>query len=127
MREIVPQLGGEIEYVGPVNDEQKNALLGRAAAMIVPIEWNEPFGIVFAEALACGTPIISCPHGAVPEIVRCGVEGFLVNSVQEACEAVTQLRKIDRADCRKRAEDCFSASVVVGQYEQLYEERISRR
>ena len=68
--EIAPHLGGAIEYVGPVDDQQKNALLGQAAALIVPIEWNEPFGIVFAEALACGTPVISCPRGALPEIVR---------------------------------------------------------
>src|SRR5262249_24404718 len=98
-REIAPQLGGRVEYVGPVDDAHKNALLGEAAAMIVPIEWNEPFGIVFTEALACGTPVISCGRGGLPEIVRPGIDGFLVNSVEEGCDAVINLHKIDRAAC----------------------------
>jgi glycosyltransferase involved in cell wall biosynthesis len=123
-REIAPHLGSEIEYVGPVNDQQKNALLGQAAALIVPIEWNEPFGIVFAEALACGTPVISSPRGALPEIVRQGVDGFLVTTIEEACSAVAMIEKIDRRDCRQRAEDCFSAAIVSAQYEQLYQERL---
>jgi len=119
--EIVPHLGRDgIEYVGTVNDAQKNALLGTAAAMIVPIEWEEPFGIVFAEALACGTPVISCPLGALPEILRPGIDGFLVNNVDSACTAIQNLPQIDRCNCRQRAEECFSASFVVKQYEQLY-------
>jgi glycosyltransferase involved in cell wall biosynthesis len=88
--------------------------------MIVPIEWEEPFGIVFAEALACGTPVISSPSGALPEIVRPGVDGYLVNSVEEACTAIQNLPKINRRNCRQRAEDCFSASVITDKYEQLY-------
>lgn len=88
--------------------------------MIVPIEWEEPFGIVFAEALACGTPVISCPRGALPEIVRQGIDGYLVNSVEEACAAVAKLSEIDRLNCRQRVEQCFSASAIVEQYEKLY-------
>jgi len=119
--EIAPHLGKDgIEYVGAVNDAQKNKLLGQAAAMIVPIEWDEPFGIVFAEALACGTPVISCPRGALTEIVRPGVDGYLVNSVEEACVAIGHLPKINRHNCRQRVEERFSASVIVEQYEQLY-------
>ena len=118
---IEPHLGKNgIEYVGPVNDDQKNALLGSAAAMVVPIEWDEPFGIVFAEALACGTPVISCPRGALPEIVEHGRHGYLVRSIAEGVEAVGKLPEIDRAACRKRAEDQFSRSVVTRQYEALY-------
>src|SRR5436305_932501 len=109
-----------MEYVGAVDDAKKNKLLGQAAAMIVPIEWDEPFGIVFAEALACGTPVISCPRGALPEIVRNGVDGFLIDNLDEACSAVESLAQIDRLTCRKRAEACFSAQVIVDQYEQLY-------
>jgi glycosyltransferase involved in cell wall biosynthesis len=126
--EIVPHLGKDgIEYIGTVNDEQKNLLLGKAAAMIVPIQWQEPFGIVFAEALACGTPVISCPFGALPEIVRHGIDGYLVNNVEEACVAIDQLSEIDRRNCRQRAEQYFSASVVVEKYEQLYRSLISAK
>jgi glycosyltransferase involved in cell wall biosynthesis len=124
--EIEPELGGRIEYVGPVDDVQKNALLGQAAAMIVPIEWEEPFGIVFAEAMACGTPIISCPRGALPEIVRSGVDGFLINSVEEACEAVSHLHEIDRASCRRRVEQHFSIPVIIAQYERLYQRCVAK-
>ena len=125
-QEIAPQLGDRIEYVGPVDDAQKVSLLGHAAALIVPVEWNEPFGIVFAEALACGTPVISCPRGALPEIVRHGTEGFLVDSISQACEAVESLDAIDRAACRERVEQLFSLPVIATQYEQLYRERIAK-
>jgi glycosyltransferase involved in cell wall biosynthesis len=126
--EIVPHLGKDgIEYVGPVNDAQKNQLLGQAAAMIVPIEWEEPFGIVFAEALACGTPVISCPRGALPEIVRQGVDGYLINSIEEAVSAVKQLPDIDRHNCRQRIEQSFSADVIVEQYEKLYQSILSKK
>ncbi|NJM44753.1 MAG: glycosyltransferase family 4 protein [Alkalinema sp. RU_4_3] len=119
--QIAPHLDKNgIEYVGPVDDRQKNELLGQAAAMIVPIEWDEPFGIVFAEALACGTPVISTPRGSLPEIVRPGIDGFLVNSVEEAIAAVQQLDQIDRSHCRERAERHFSDRVIVDQYELLY-------
>jgi glycosyltransferase involved in cell wall biosynthesis len=124
--DILPQLGKDrIEHVGPVDDEQKNQLLGQAAAMIVPIEWDEPFGIVFAESLACGTPVISCPRGALPEIVRDGVDGFLVSSVEDACAAVTRLPAIQRADCRRRVETEFSSKVVATKYLRLYSELVN--
>ncbi len=119
--QIEPWIGRDgIEYIGPVDDVQKNKLLGQARAMVVPIRWNEPFGIVFAEALACGTPVISCPTGSLPEIVREGVDGFLIRSIEEGCEAVGKLPTIDRAACRRRAEDNYSPDVVVDRYLQLY-------
>lgn len=118
---ILPEIGrGGVEYVGAVNDAQKNRLLGQARAMIVPIQWNEPFGIVFAEALACGTPVISCPRGSLTEIVRPGIEGFLIRSIEEGCEAVGKLGAIDRAACRRRAEEAYSPDVVVARYLDLY-------
>jgi glycosyltransferase involved in cell wall biosynthesis len=121
-QQIAPEIGRDgIEYVGPVDDVQKNELLGQARAMLVPIQWNEPFGIVFAEALACGTPVISCPRGALPEIVRNGHEGFLIETLEEGCEAVRRLDEIDRAACRDRAESHFSVDAVVGRYVELYQ------
>jgi glycosyltransferase involved in cell wall biosynthesis len=123
---IEPQIGKQgIEYVGPVDEFAKIRLLNSAAAMIVPIQWDEPFGIVFAEALACGTPVISCPRGALPEIVRNGIDGFLVNNVEEACRAVNNINQIDRGTCRLRAETSFSARVISGRYEALYRSLIA--
>jgi glycosyltransferase involved in cell wall biosynthesis len=124
---ILPEIGRDgVEYVGPVDDVQKDKLLGSAKAMVVPIRWNEPFGIVFAESLACGTPVISCPTGALPEIVRPGIEGFLIESVEQGCEAVGKLATIDRAACRKRAVEHFSAEAVLARYLELYGRLISR-
>jgi glycosyltransferase involved in cell wall biosynthesis len=90
--------------------------------MIVPIEWDEPFGIVFAEALACGTPVISCPRGALPEIIRNGKDGYLVKNLEDACQAIQNLNQINRYHCRERAEQCFSSSVTVDRYEMLYKQ-----
>jgi len=120
-KEIAPHLrNGSMDYIGPVNDVQKRELLGSASAMIVPVQWDEPFGIVFAEALACGTPVISCPRGALPEIVRPGKEGYLVNTVEEAVAAIGAIGQISRRDCRARCEDKFSLGVVTHSYEALY-------
>lgn len=120
-QKIAPEIGkGGVEYVGPVDDVQKNALLQQALAMIVPIQWNEPFGIVFAEALACGAPVISCPRGSLPEIVRPGVDGFLIKSIEEGCEAVGKVHALDRTECRRRAVEHFSADAVVARYLDLY-------
>jgi glycosyltransferase involved in cell wall biosynthesis len=119
---IKPQLGrAGIEYIGPVDDKAKNRLLGSAAAMISPIQWDEPFGIVFVEALACGTPVITCARGATPEIIRHGIDGFLISDVDDGCVAACNLATIDRSQCRARAERSFSVAAVVPQYEALYE------
>ncbi len=118
---ILPEIGrNRIEYVGPVDDVQKNELLGQAAAMVVPIEWNEPFGIVFAEALACGTPVISSPRGSLPEIIEQGKHGFLVNNVDEGVAAIGKINLIDRSVCRKHFEEKFSSSVISQKYVKLY-------
>jgi glycosyltransferase involved in cell wall biosynthesis len=125
---IVPEIGRDgVEYVGPVDDVQKDKLLGGARAMVVPIRWNEPFGIVFAESLACGTPVISCPTGALPEIVRPGIDGFLIQSIEEGCDAVGKLGAIDRATCRQRAVEHFSADAVLARYLELYTRLIARK
>jgi len=125
--EILPEIGKNgIKYIGTVDDNQKNELLGHALALVLPIEWREPFGIVFAEALACGTPVIACPNGAVPEIVRHGIEGFHIKDVKEGCEAVFKVHSISRAACRERVETLFSRPIVVDQYEALYKEALQR-
>lgn len=122
-REIEPWIGRDgIEFRGEVNDTQKNSLLGSAAALLAPIRWDEPFGIVFAEALACGTPVISHPRGALPEIIADGIHGFLVRAPSSAIAAVSRLGSISRHACREQAEKRFSAEVCVGQYLDLYRE-----
>jgi glycosyltransferase involved in cell wall biosynthesis len=123
--QIEPHLDGEhIRYVGPVDDEQKNELLGRAAAFLMPIEWEEPFGIVMAEAKACGTPVIGTRRGSVPEVVEHGTTGFICDSVEEMVDAARRISTINRADCRSRCEEKFSQTAVVDAYERLYETRI---
>ena len=118
---VQPHLGQDgIEYVGPVDDRQKDELLGRAAALIVPIRWDEPFGIVFAEALACGTPVISSPRGALPEIVRDGRDGFLCDSPDGLASAIARLASIDRRGCRQRADELFALPLAADRYERLY-------
>lgn len=125
---IAPQLGRDgIEWVGEVNDAQKNELLGRAAALLVPIQWDEPFGIVFAEALACGTPVLTCARGATPEIVTAGRTGFFVGTVAEGVEAVRRLDELDRAACRRAAEERFSVRPCASQYLGVYEEMVTLR
>jgi glycosyltransferase involved in cell wall biosynthesis len=119
---IAPQLDGDtIRYVGPVDDEQKNRLLGRAAALLMAIEWDEPFGIVMVEAMACGTPVIGFSRGSVPEVVRDGVSGFVVADVDGAVRAVEKVPTLARAAVRRDAEERFAADVIVSDYVRVYE------
>ncbi|RJP28124.1 MAG: glycosyltransferase family 4 protein [Candidatus Omnitrophota bacterium] len=112
----------KIKYIGPVDDSQKNELLRNAKALLFPIEWDEPFGMVMIESLACGTPVIAFRRGAVEEVIDDGVTGFTCDTVAQMCEAIRNINLIDRRKCRKKIEDSFSDSVIVSQYEQLYYE-----
>jgi glycosyltransferase involved in cell wall biosynthesis len=126
--EIIPNCdGSSIRYVGPVTDEQKNELLGGAAALLFPVAWDEPFGIVMAEALACGTPVLAFPRGAVPEVVSHGLDGFLCDDLDDMVAAVARIGELDRAHCRATCEQRFSDRAVVGQYEALYRQVLSRK
>jgi glycosyltransferase involved in cell wall biosynthesis len=115
-----------VRYVGPVDDAQKNRLLGEAAALLMPIAWEEPFGIVMAEAFACGTPVIAFARGSVPEVVRAGVNGFTCRSVEEAIAAAGLLAGLDRAAVRADCEARFAGPVVADAYESLYHELLDR-
>jgi len=121
IKEILPRCDGKmIQYVGPVDDIQKNKLLGKSYALLFPIEWEEPFGIVMVESLACGTPVIAFPIGAVPEVIKDKVTGFLCNSIGEMAEAVKQVSSVNRANCRRDVEERFSDKVITEEYERLY-------
>jgi glycosyltransferase involved in cell wall biosynthesis len=124
---IEPHLGKDgIEYVGPVDDNQKNELLGRAAALLVPVQWDEPFGIVFVEALACGTPVISCPRGALPEILQDGGIGFLESSLDGLVAAINRIETVHRSRCRQTAETRFSQPLAIRAYDALHHRAITR-
>jgi glycosyltransferase involved in cell wall biosynthesis len=119
--EILPHVDADrVRFMGPVDDRQKNALLGEAAALLMPILWDEPFGIVMAEALACGTPVVGFRRGSVPEVVEDGVNGFGCNDVAGMSRAIEQLQEIDRAACRRSMEQRFSSTVMVREYLRVY-------
>jgi glycosyltransferase involved in cell wall biosynthesis len=98
--------------------------LGNAAALIMAIEWDEPFGIVMAEALACGTPILALQRGSVPEVVNDGETGFVRTTADDLVPCVQRLPQLSRAACRRDAEQRFSAEVIVSQYQALYAARL---
>lgn len=109
-----------IIYLGELEHKQKVRLLKNALALVNPIKWNEPFGLVMTESMACGTPIISFPKGAAPEIIMHNKTGFLVNNINSMAAAVKKIHLIKRADCRKRVEKYFSQEVMVDGYEKIY-------
>lgn len=117
--------GDQIRYVGPVNDEQKNALLGEAAAFLMPILWEEPFGIVMAEAMACGTPVLGLRRGAVPEVVKDGETGFVVDNLDGLVQAIARLPALDRRASRARVEALYSDQAIVEGYLSIYRQYVS--
>ena len=119
--QIEPQLADPlIEFIGEINDADKSAFLGNATALLFPIDWPEPFGLVMIEAMACGTPVIAWNRGSVPEVVEDGVSGFIVDSVDEAVAAVRRLKQIDRHGVREVFERRFAATVMAQAYQDIY-------
>jgi glycosyltransferase involved in cell wall biosynthesis len=110
-----------IEFLGEIGFPEKNTFLRGAAALLFPIAWPEPFGIVMIEALACGTPVIAYSQGSVPEVLEDGVTGFVVHDIESAVDAIQRIDSIDRATCRRRFEERFTASLMSSQYLHLYE------
>jgi glycosyltransferase involved in cell wall biosynthesis len=120
--EIEPLLGGDIEYVGEVDEPGKLELLGAALAMLNPIQWSEPFGLVMIESLACGTPVVATSAGSVPEILDDGRTGFVRSSAAELVECLTAASTLDRGACREAAETRFSTARMVSDHVALYQE-----
>lgn len=116
-----------VEFIGEINDMQKQEFLGNASALLFPISWPEPFGLVMTEAMACGTPVIAYNRGAVPEIIEHGVSGFIVNTQQEAINAIHRLDSIDRQQCRQVFEQRFSSQRMTQNYLRLYEQQIRQQ
>ena len=114
-----------IQFVGEIGYPEKNAFLGDALALLFPINWPEPFGLVMIEAMACGTPVIAFPHGSVPEIIDDGVTGFLVNNAEEAARAIRRISAIDRRKCRQQFERRFTARRMSEGYLALYQRLVN--
>ena len=128
-KEIIAPLieSHDVEFVGEANDAQKNDLLGNARAMLFPIDWEEPFGLVLIEAMACGTPIIAFNRGSVPELITNGENGFICTNVTEACRALEKLDRIDRAQCRHHFDTRFTSIHMAQNYLRVYEEKLIGR
>jgi glycosyltransferase involved in cell wall biosynthesis len=105
-----------VEYVGEIGESEKSAFLGHAYALLFPIDWPEPFGLVMTEAMACGTPVVAYRRGSVPEIIEEGVTGFVVQDLDEAVRAAERIPTLDRSHCRQRFEERFSASRMARDY-----------
>ncbi|XAS68543.1 glycosyltransferase family 4 protein [Micrococcaceae bacterium Sec5.7] len=119
---IKPLLGPDAEYLGELDAEAKYRLLGDAVALLSPLQWPEPFGLAAIEALATGTPVVSTPRGAAPEIVTDGLTGFLRTDERDLASALQNAASLDRRDCRRSVEERFSALIMVQLHLQLYSE-----
>jgi glycosyltransferase involved in cell wall biosynthesis len=123
-RKVKPHLDGKlVEYIGPANLAVKNELLGNSLAMLFPIQWNEPFGLVMVEAMACGTPVLASPGGSVPEVVQNGVSGYICRTVREMVKRVGDL-PLDPQKIRAYVAENFSTEQMVNKYLALYEEAV---
>ena len=123
---IEPQFDDQIQYVGSAGPEKRNDLLGNALALLHPINFNEPFGLSVAEAMLCGTPVIAFNRGSMPELIKQKETGFLVNTVDEAVDAVSALNKINRSDCYNWATSQFSSDKMVSDYYELYQRILNK-
>jgi glycosyltransferase involved in cell wall biosynthesis len=127
-RQIKPLLEHPlVEYVGEINEQQKDDFLGRATALLFPIDWPEPFGLVMIEAMACGTPVVAFRGGSVEEVVDHGVTGFIVDTIDEACAATRAAASLDRARCRAVFEQRFNVTRMANRYLSLYEQLLTGR
>jgi glycosyltransferase involved in cell wall biosynthesis len=122
---VEPILGDDVEIHGECPNDQKTDLLARAAALLFPIQWDEPFGLVMTEAMACGTPVVAWRNGSVPEVVADGETGFIVESVDEMAAAVERVGDLDPHVMRSRVEQLFSAAAMVTGYERAYERALA--
>jgi len=109
-----------VEFIGEINEEQKPEFLSGAKALLFPIDWSEPFGLVMIEAMACGTPVIAFRSGSVPEVIDDGVTGFIVEGEEEAVDAVKRACTLDRRKVRERFEARFTARRMAQDYVRLY-------
>jgi glycosyltransferase involved in cell wall biosynthesis len=113
------------DYLGEVGGELRRQLIANARALLFPVEWAEPFGMVMIEAMACGTPVIAFGRGAVPEVLTHGMNGFIVDNIEQAVSAVARIGEIDRAQCRRSFEQRFTAERMAADYLRVYEQLLA--
>jgi glycosyltransferase involved in cell wall biosynthesis len=113
-----------VEYIGEIGDSEKDAFLGNAYALLFPIDWPEPFGLVMIEAMACGTPVIAYRHGSIPEVIEDGVTGFIVDGLEDAITAAERIATLSRKQCRRSFEQRFSVSCMATDYLAVYQRLI---
>lgn len=119
--EIKPFIDGtQIVFLGSLNDEEKNTYLGKSKALLFPIEWDEPFGMVMVEAMACGTPVIAYSRGSVPEVVKDKVTGFISNSYVEMIGYIKMINSVSRLNCRNFAQAQFDTDIIASNYLNLF-------
>jgi len=121
---VEPLLGPDAVYLGEVSHQRKLELLAGAAALLFPIRWNEPFGMVMIEAMACGTPVLAFPEGAAPEVVDHGRTGFLCDDEEAMVNALGRIGDLKRSDCRMAVEGYFSTERMVAEHVELFESMI---
>jgi len=127
-REIRPLLDHPlIEFIGEIGEREKQEFLGNAYALLFPIDWSEPFGLVMIEAMACGTPVVAFLRGSVPEVIDEDVTGFIVQSIEEAVVALERIQHLDRERCREVFERRFSATRMANDYVKIYEKLLASR
>ncbi|MGE0868465.1 MAG: glycosyltransferase family 4 protein [Kofleriaceae bacterium] len=126
--EIKPMLSQpHVEFIGEIGERDKQEFLGRARALLFPIDWPEPFGMVMIEAMACGTPVIAWPCGAVPEVISDGVNGYICTSIDDAVHAIDGLSRLSRVACRAQFEDRFTAARMAQDYVDIYRRQVDAR
>lgn len=125
--EILPDFGEDIIYVGSVGPEKRNELLGGAYALLHPIFFAEPFGLSVVESMACGTPVLAFNKGSMPELITSSKDGFIVENIEEAVEALGKISKIDRQCCRDTVEKRFSVERMVDDYIKVYQQIINEQ
>jgi glycosyltransferase involved in cell wall biosynthesis len=124
---VEPRLGPDVTLLGPVDASEKRALLARAAALVFPIVWDEPFGMVMIEAMACGTPVVALRRGSVPEVVVDGVTGILCDTPDQLPDAIHAARRLDPSACREHVRDVFDVATMARGYEQVFRASIAAR
>jgi len=126
-KDIEPHLGESVSYIGEIDDNQKTDFLGQAEALLVPILWEEPFGLVITEAQSCGTPVVAFRRGSTPELVKEGETGFVVDDVEAMTDALRKISAISRKACREHVEKNFTIEKMAERYENLYKEILSEQ